>query len=329
MSSLNARKIFEKLVDNWPAKVLSIAVAIVLFIFHQMSALEERFFSVPLQVETDGSLVPASSYPRMVRVTLRGEANSIYPIIDTDIEPYIDLRSYVGEGVYKAPVQIRKKGTAVGVDPLEVYVEPLEIAVAVEQRLSKTVSVTPSFRGYLETGYEMSSYQLEPPQVEISGPATLVNEVHDVTTDFIELSGRREDFSTSVKILNRDPLLSIQGNAEVEFRAFIQQSIMIRSFDRLPIVISGLDERFIARPQINFGSIRLQGSQNDLERFTPDASLLSVDCSNVKEEGTYLLPLVVSTPQPFTVVRYDPVEVTIEIAPREPREEMDDLEFSL
>jgi hypothetical protein len=81
---LNGRKLLIKVVENWPVKVLSIALAIILFVFHRMSVLEDRFFSVPLKVETAGTLIPASPYPRMVRVSLRGDANSIYPILEDD-----------------------------------------------------------------------------------------------------------------------------------------------------------------------------------------------------------------------------------------------------
>jgi hypothetical protein len=314
---LNVRKFLDGLVDNWAAKVLAVAVAIVLFMFHRMSALEERFFSVPLKVQTDGALVPASAYPRMVRVSLRGEANNVFPILEEDIEAYLDLAKYKSEGVYKAPVLIRKKGTAAGIDPLEVHVEPLEVAVAVEKKLSKTVPVTPSFRGYLETGYELASYVVEPSQVELSGPTSVVEKVSDVTTDFVELSGRKEDFSVKVKIVNRDSLLSVRGDGQVEFRGSIRQSVMIRTIEHLPIVLSGLRQGFIARPQVNFGSVKLQGSQNDLESYVPDASFLSLDCSDVDGDGMYMLPLVVSAPPNFSVVRYDPLEVQVEVVKAE------------
>jgi len=310
---LSGRKFLEKITANWPAKVLSIGVAIVLFMFHRMSALEERFFSVPLRVETNGQMVPASAYPRMVRVTLRGEANSVFPILEEDIEAYIDLSRYRSEGVFKAPLQIRKKGTALAVDPLEVHVEPLEIAMAVEPKLTRTIPVTPSFRGYLEPGYEMGTYALNPAQVEVSGPASLVQKMTDLTTDFIELSGRKEDFSATVKVLNRESLVSVRGNGAVDFSATIQQSIMLKTFERLPIVISGLRDGFIARPQVNFGSVRLQGSQNELETFVPEASMLSLDCSDIRDDGMYMLPLVVSAPLNVAVIRYDPLEVPVEI----------------
>lgn len=311
---MKARSLLDTLVDNWAAKVLSVAAAIVLFMFHRMSALEERYFSVPLAVRTDGDLVPASSYPRAVRITLRGEANSVFALQENDIEAYIDLARYKGEGVYKAPVLVRKKGAASGVDPLEVNVDPLEVAVAVEFKATKTVPVTPSFRGYLESGFELSSYAIEPSSVELSGPASVVQRIADITTDFIELSGRKEDFSARVKLLNRDPLVSLAGEGSVDFRGSIQQSVMIKTLDRLPIILTGLKPGLIALPQVNFGTVKFQGSQNDLEAYLPEASLLSLDCSEVDDEGTYMLPLVVSAPPNFTVVRFDPVEVAVEVS---------------
>lgn len=313
------KKIIDRIVDRWPVKVLSVAAAILLFMFNRMSTLEERFFSVPLRVNLEGTLVPASSYPRMARVTLRGEANAVFPILEEDIEAFIDLTRYKTEGVYKAPVQIRKKGTAAAVDPLEVHVDPLEVAVALERKVVKSVPVTPSFRGYLESGFELSSYSVTPPQVEISGPASLVERVTDVTTDFIELSGKKENFSVGVKILNREPLLAVKGDAQVVFAGAISQAVSIKTFDHLPIVISGLPTGFIARPQVNYGSARLQGSQNDLESFQPDASFLSLDCSNVDDAGLYILPLIVSAPPNFTVVRFDPMEIAVEVQREKPR----------
>jgi hypothetical protein len=74
---LNSREFFARLLDNWPIKVLSIAAAILLFLFHRMGMLEERFFSVPLEVQVNEQLIPAETYPQTVRVTLRGRSEEI------------------------------------------------------------------------------------------------------------------------------------------------------------------------------------------------------------------------------------------------------------
>ncbi|MDR0452796.1 MAG: hypothetical protein LBH15_07110, partial [Treponema sp.] len=81
MVAINGRKLLLKVIENWPAKMLATALAVVLFMFHRISVLENRFFSVPLKVELNNTLAIASSYNHMVRVSLRGEANSIFPIL--------------------------------------------------------------------------------------------------------------------------------------------------------------------------------------------------------------------------------------------------------
>lgn len=313
MASWKYDKLLERLISKWPAKVLSLVIAILLSMFHRISILEERYFSVPLKVETSGDLLPSGPYPKVVRLTLKGEANMLYPIQENDIEAYVDLSKYNSPGLYRAPIQVQKKGSAVGIANLEIQVDPIEVMIPLDHSLTKVVPVTPSFRGYLESGYELSNYSLEPSQVTIYGPVNIVSGINDVTTDYIELTGRKENFSVVTKIINKDSLVRIEGSLSVTFSATIQQSIVIRTFDRLPVVLTGLKNGLLARPQINFGTVKLQGSQIDLDAYTPDSSLLTIDCSDVEREGTYLLPLIVTAPKNFTVLRYEPLEIPVEV----------------
>jgi YbbR domain-containing protein len=314
MSWLKSRDLFEKAVNNWPAKVLSVFLAIVLFVFHRMSALEERFFSVPLIIETNGDLTPSSSYPRMIRVTLRGDANSIYPIVEEDIVPYLDMTKYTEAGSFRAPVEVRKQGTAMGVDPLEIGVDPLEITLELDHKVSKYVPLTPIYQGYVESGYELVSYSLDPAQAAIEGPQKLMAGITELNTEYVELSGRNADFSTSVRILNRDPLIIIRGSGTTEFRGFIRAAIIIRNIDQIPIEISGLDEELSAEAEIREGAIRLEGSQNELENYVPQGTIMRLDCSGITQEGSRLIPVTVTVPPQFTVSRIEPAEVMVVIS---------------
>jgi hypothetical protein len=96
-------------VRNWPVKVLSIGLAIILFVFHRMSNLETRFFSVPLVIERLNGMMPSGAYPRMIRIGLRGEANAIFPILEEDIVAYVDMEKINSPGTYRVPVEWRKK----------------------------------------------------------------------------------------------------------------------------------------------------------------------------------------------------------------------------
>jgi YbbR domain-containing protein len=314
MFSLNPRKILQKAAENWVAKVLSIALALVIFIFHRFNSLESRFFSSPLVlVELPSHLCPSQPYARMVKVTLRGETNNIQPILDDDIEAYIDLNQYESPGAYHVPIRIRKKGTALGVEPLEIAVDPMEMIIELDYKSNKYVPLTANTEGSLEPGFDLVSHTLSPTQVVLEGPSGLLDSVLELYTDVIDLNGRNADFSVSVGILNRDPLLTIRGNGVTEFKGFVHSRIDVRNFGNLPVSLSGLDPRFVAEADIHTVTVRLEGSRGELDAFSPPPAFLTVDCSAITADGHYSLPVKVALPASLSLVRVDPREIGITV----------------
>jgi hypothetical protein len=313
MFSLNLRGFLQKLAENWVPKVLSIALALVIFMFHRLNTLESRFFSLPLVLEIPSHLCPSSSYARMVRVTLRGDANNIQPIQNDDIEAYIDLSGYESPGAYHAPVRLRKKGSALGVEPLEMTVDPVAMDIELDYKQNKYVPLTANIEGSPEPGFDLVSHSLSPTQVVLEGPSGLLDDVLELYTDVIDLNGRNADFSLTVAILNRDPLLTIRGNGMTEFRGFIHARVDVRNFGNLPIVLSSLKPGLLGEGDMKTGSVRLEGRREDLDAFTPPVNFLSVDCSAVSEEGHYTLPVRASPPPSLNLIRIDPAELGITV----------------
>jgi len=218
---MNSREFLIKITEKWPVKILSVAAALIISVFYKMNTLETRFFSVPLRIES-AKLVPASSYPQAVKISLRGENNSIFPILEEDIEAYIDLNKYTFEDSYRIPVQIRKKGSALGIEPLEITVEPADIHVRLENKISRAVKITPSFRGFLAEGYEMTSQLIIPAAINAEGPRSNVEALSEFNTAIIDLEGRYEDFSIMINIINNDPFIVTHGSRMIEYQGTIQ-----------------------------------------------------------------------------------------------------------
>jgi YbbR domain-containing protein len=311
--------IIASIAENWPAKVISIALAILLFWIHRTSDQKERFFSVPLAVETDRSLIVAGPYPGMIRITLRGDAKTIDPILEDDIHAYIDLEKYTEPGTYRAPVRYRKTGTAFRTETLEISVDPMEVVMVLDQRLSKTAPVKAVFRGALQPGYELGGYTLDPAQVLVEGPAGLLTGVEELSTDFIELGGRSGDFSTAVRLLNPEPLLIIRGSGLIEFHGVIREQLRVQNFENLPIRIDNLEDQFSGVLETGRGSVRIEGGQVRFDRIQDKEVGLSVDCSAIDSTGEYLLPVSAVVPAAFTLIRQDPENVRIQILRRQPR----------
>jgi len=219
------RKLIAKITEKWPVKVLSLAAAIIISVFYRMNNLEIRFFTAPLLIQSSETLLPASSFASAVRVSLRGEADGIQPILEEDIEAYIDLGRYTNEGSYRVPVQIRKKGSALGVEPLEISVLPLEIPLLLERKITRNVPVFPVIQGTVAEGYELTFQSLIPGSVVTEGPRSALENHIEFYTEIINLDRRYDDFSIMVSIINDNPLLSIHGNKMLEFRGTIRRIV--------------------------------------------------------------------------------------------------------
>ena len=220
---MNSRKLLLKITEKWPVKVLSVAAALILSIFYRMNTIETRSFSAPLRLESSVSFIPASSYVQAVRVSIRGESGNIQPILEEDIETFIDLKKYTSEGLYRIPVQIRRTGSALGTDPLEISVEPAEITVRLEEKLRRNIPVVPVLSGTVAQGYELTKLSAVPDNVIAEGPRSGIQAVHEFSTETIDLEGRYGDFSIIVNIVNSDPFVAIHGSGVIEYKGTIRR----------------------------------------------------------------------------------------------------------
>jgi hypothetical protein len=288
--------------NNWPAKVLSVGCALVLFVFYRTSTLEKRFFSVPLLVEGAGDMVPANRYPSMIRVTLSGSANSIYPVISSDIEAFIDLGNAKETGTRHFPVQTRKKGTAVGVEPLEITVDPMEITIELDTRLSVFVDIRADLQGEPAAGFELTRSTLSPTRIRVEGPERLVRRYTELPTEAIDLEGRNGDFTLITRVSNPDQLLLLHGESIIEFHGEVRPVLIIRTFATVQVGTHNLDTRLrFAVPPV-LGELRVEGPQNELEVWQPSENALFVDCSGISGPGEYDLPLQVRLPEHFRLL---------------------------
>ena len=230
-------KLISIIIEKWPVKVLSLAAAVLIAVFHRMNTLETRFFTAPLLIESSESLIPASFFARAVRISIRGESAEIQQIMEEDIEAFIDLGKYTNEGNYRVPVQIRKKGSALGIEPLEITVLPIDIPLLLDQRVTRNISVFPVFQGSVAQGYELTSQALIPGSVVADGPASILDSHLEFNTEIINLDMRYENFSIMVSIINDNPLISIHGSNLLEFRGFISRIARERADTARPIII--------------------------------------------------------------------------------------------
>jgi len=309
---MKLKRIVKVLFSDWPAKVLSLSIALLLTLFFNLTRLEQRTINIPLTVSLNEELAPSSQYPSMVKVILRGERDLIYSIREDEISASLDLSEYKNEGVYRAPIRLQKRGNALIADPLEIHPEPTDIAIGLEKRVAKSVPVTPSFKGFLESGFELANFDIVPPEVTISGPAGLIARTTEISTDTIELSGKKADFTATVRLLKKDSLLAFEGRDVVVFSAKVNKSRDVKNFVNLPIFIRGLAPGLAPAEILPTGNLRMHIAEELLKDFNTSEAL-SVDLSGLTKAGSYTVEVLVAVPDEAVVETYEPQTLTIRL----------------
>jgi YbbR domain-containing protein len=308
--SLDAK--ISKLLENWPAKVISLVVAIFIMFLYNLTRLDQRYITVPLNVSEGRSYVPATEYPKTVRVAIRGDRNQIYRIRESDIVASIDLTRYGSEGVFRVPVKLERRGDASDIDPLELRADPAEIPISFERLSAKRVAISPTFKGFLEQGYELNSYEIVPPEIVIEGPTSLIASTKDISTDVIELSGKTGDFSLTVPLVKPSSLINLIDVTTVRFTAKIQKQERRITLDNVTIQVVNLDPSLTFSEVLPVGKMTLLPRQGQDPARATDAHL-EADFKDIVRPGQYSIPLTPLPPEGFDVEAYDPLVITVRL----------------
>lgn len=307
------RSFFLRLLDKWPVKILSLLGAIVLAQLYRINTLEERFFTLPLEVQINENYVAVDTSVEKVRVRLRGNQDDVYSVLEEDVEVYIDLKSRTTEGEFEAPVLVKKKGSALNAKNLEIIVDPIKARTHLEKKLTRSVAVQPKLSGFPLAGYEMEQYIVTPSQVTVSGPRSQVEDLQFIPTEDIDLMGRYEDFSVRSRLIHVSNDITFLAGDVIEFSGIIAEKIIVKSISELSIVSVDLPDNLLISELLPGATIRLQGTQQRMDRIKLQNLQFSVDCSSIKSPGKYTLPVKVDVPDDLTVLSYTPVRIEVSV----------------
>ena len=70
---MRSRSPLDRIFGHWPIKVMALAAAVMIFVFNRMNNLEERVFSLPLEVILPEGYVIAEPLRDQVTVSVKGE----------------------------------------------------------------------------------------------------------------------------------------------------------------------------------------------------------------------------------------------------------------
>lgn len=303
----------ERIIDHWPVKVISFVAAMFLVFFYKIATLERRIFSVPLNIKISEQNVISNTFPKTVKIEVRGKKDNIFLVLENDISAEVDL-STMGRGSFKLPVNIKKYNTALIVDPLEIKVSPLHIRFNVEKKIKKSVAVEPVFKGYPAQGWDLVRSYISPQTVQLVGPESILKTITEMKTEDIILSGKKTDIYEIVKLkYDHKENIIISGGDLVEFHGIVKEAIIIKNFENISIGVKNLDDEYTAELSFDTGFIKLKGNKLFMNESKIEDFDMFIDCSTIDAPGSYSKNVKLNIPEGFELIEYGPKRTTLRI----------------
>jgi YbbR domain-containing protein len=168
----------------------------------------ERRFAAPLSlVGLPREFVITTPVPDTVSVRLRGRVSDLRSLSSASLEVPLDLTSIQQAG--DLTISIRPQAVHTPPNIEVVAIEPNKMQFHIEQLRQRAVPIRPLLAGQPPPGYLIGDPSVAPDRALVSGPASQILAVSEVSTERINMTGRTATFVQSVAVVSDSPLVRV------------------------------------------------------------------------------------------------------------------------
>jgi len=310
---MNTKRLLDKILDKWPAKVICLIIAIFLYFFHQASLIESKTLVIPLEIIENGMVMQVGNAPKSVSVVVRAGEETIKSVLPTDLSASVCLDNLTQKGTYKLPVKINLAESLMEYDPFEVKIKDDMVTIDVDRKAIKYVPLVPSVIGDVAHGYEIDTITMSPSTIEITGPESIVNATEQIYTTRVNVSNAETNFSTETSYQQLNKLLNVIDEGPFKAEVSVKPKIMEREFDSIKVEVLYLDSSFELTEELPLVSIKLSGAMPILENYILSKHAVQLNLYDIKEEGTYEIPLKYIIPANLQLIEKSDEELTVTV----------------
>ncbi|MGC8759691.1 MAG: CdaR family protein [Bryobacteraceae bacterium] len=199
--------------QNLPLKLLSLALAFILWFLYSGSRELTTAITVPVQyrnIPTDLEIGP--NLVEEVRLIVRGSSPLLSRLAASPAPVILDLGHVRRPGLTTFSIHRQNVSLPTGVE-LERAV-PSQIQILTEIRVTKEVTVIPVFNN-IPAGFRVASWSVAPSVLTLSGPKSRMDAIHHVNTDPIDLQLHGMSGKVSTTAFAGDPQAHFLSSPEV------------------------------------------------------------------------------------------------------------------
>ena len=254
---MKANSFLNKLTENLPIKIICFVVAILLYLFYQLTLIEKQILVIPLSVEQSGGVVLKETVQSSVKVYVRTKNTT--QVHSDEVKACLNIDYITETGAYAIPVTLSVSDELRSIDPLEIKVKPESVKVKVERKISSAAYVNVRTIGEVKHGYKICEMSVEPELVQFSGAESVVKSIKSFDTEVISLADISSDKEFLVRLQNPNRKVTVQNEPTYIVKVKVEPEISEKTVSYVKPVIQNLSENFEVNSSFETISFRLSG----------------------------------------------------------------------
>lgn len=300
--------------ENAALKFVALVLALTVFVLVQNEESEVYHPWVSITYSQSDGRVLTSPRVDQVQLSIRGTHRRVKRLQKSRLESInVDLRTLsTGELRFEPEMFRLPEGVEL------VSIQPPSMFLEFDERDKKTVPVTIDVHGTPMRGFKLGELVASPAAVQVSGARRVLADLKSISTERIDLTGRRQNLKENVKLVAED--MEIIGAPDVEISIQIIEELEARELPAQEVIIQSLDPlaapatKFLVEPKSVV--VTMYGSVNALQAVSPAQVevYVEVGASELATSGPLQLELKVSPVLSDIVYKVNPRAVTLLLA---------------
>jgi YbbR domain-containing protein len=275
-------------IENKGLKALSLLLAVLLFVVSRQPVVDLRMIGVPIEYRglSPGVKIVGDA-EQTVSLRLSGPRDIVRSLTPNQLLVIADLSGKEpGERVIQLKVDEDFLPDSVKV----AQIEPASIRIKLEPTVKKLVRVEAKFGGKVAEGREIYNVKLNPGEVEIEGPQSMVDKIESLSTETVNMDGRRGDFQTSVEVEIPQDSSQVKIPGRIELSVKIGEERLLRRFAAAPV--RWLDSGATGRLLTKTVQLEVFGPKSAVEALRADDLRVEVKTSGLPPNVTSVTPQI-------------------------------------
>ncbi len=283
--------------EDFVRKLIALILATIIYIgVLDRLGVNQDISGVRVPVKTPSSFVIIQDQMPTVTLTVSGSQSIIKRLKPEDFSVSnieIQEERYQQGKPYELKLRPENFRAPIGVSVVSVNPEILRIDIDKVETKEVLVRVKFDQNEPLPPGYKLDRHTVHPDKVMVTGPSSSIGKLDYITTEPISLDRITQNFDITKKLVVHLPNVKVSP-LQVKISAEISREFEEKTYTALPIrLISGENQKANSAElkETVHAQVMISAPSEILRTLSADDIKVFVDISNLKESGTYTLPL--------------------------------------